>query len=149
VINESEFDLEKIRNYQVYSKNLDNNTGRGLLLYINKQLQSSAVKMNTTFEEVLTVEIQLRNRDSLLVALVYRSESGTPENNTELNNFLQSITKVKYSHLLLLGDFNYPSIQWQDLTTPRSAPVKESTFLEAFMASYLTHHVTTLLRRIV
>jgi endonuclease/exonuclease/phosphatase family metal-dependent hydrolase len=139
---EGEYMLEKQPNYNVYSKNVDGEAGRGLLLYVNKNLKCSEAKIDSHFEEFLAVEIQLNGNDTLLVVLVYRSDAGTAENNNQLNTLLTQLARTKNTHLLILGDFNYPTINWQDMSTTGSPSSKEAHFIEAFMASYLTQHVT-------
>ena len=48
---------------------------RGLLLYINKELNRNEVQMESNFEENLFVQIKLNNNDKLLIDIIYRSPS--------------------------------------------------------------------------
>ena len=50
-----------------------------------------------------------------------------------------------YSHLLILGDFNYKVIQWDELAAPEKSI--EECFLEATLENCLTQHVTEITRR--
>lgn len=124
----------------MFSKNIKATTGRGLLLFVDKQLDASEIKSPSHFEEILTVRIKLNKKDTLLVALVYRSESGSTENNEQLNSLFESLSGIRHTHLLIMGYFNYPHINWTNLSTPGSTS-REALFLEAVMSSYLTQHV--------
>ena len=59
--------------------------------------------------------------DELLVGCIYRSSSGTDENNEYLLKLLNEVNKAKYSHVLIMGDFNFEKINW-NLTWSTSSP---------------------------
>ena len=111
---ESEFSLEGVGDYKMYCKNIENKKGRGLILYIDSTLNSSQIEMTTHYVENIFIEIKLNGRDKLLVGLLYRSEKGSSENNDILNSLITEARKLNYPHLLLLGDFNYPTINWKN-----------------------------------
>ena len=69
--------------------------------------------INKEFKENLFVEIRLINSDLLLVGIIYRSDSGITENNDLLLETLGKIDAKKYSHALVMGDFNLPNINWK------------------------------------
>ena len=68
--------------------NVDNKKGRGIIIYVHKSLSAKIISCNTDFEESLWVEIPLLGCDKLLVGCIYRSESGTKENNDRLSTTL-------------------------------------------------------------
>ena len=137
----AEFTFEKLTNYRVYEKNIHTCTGRGLLLYVDKRLKSMAIEIDSDYSEILTVSITLGRKDKLLVALIYRSESGTVENNDKLNGTLRKLCNANHSHLLIMGDFNYPGIDWELLNARGGSGSRESIFLESIMNTYLHQHV--------
>ena len=99
----------------MYGKNIENNKGRGLLLYIKKEISSNEVEMTTEFDEKLFVHINLNNNDKLLVGLIYRSPSEKDkEKNAKLNSLIQEACSKGYTHILMMGDFNYPDIDWNN-----------------------------------
>lgn len=77
---ESEYSLGENRKYQMFSKNIDTEIGRGLLLYIDKELDASEFHPETKFEENLMVKINLNNADKLLVCLNIDSITTRPKN---------------------------------------------------------------------
>ena len=84
----SEYNME---NYVLYQHNIDNNKGRGIIIYIHELLSAKLTSFNTDFEESLWVEIPLIGYDKLLVGCMYRNESGTKENNEKLLDLLNEI----------------------------------------------------------
>ena len=129
-----------IENYEMFHKNLDNNTGRGMVLYTNNALKAEEVNLKTKFEEFISVEIDLVGDDKLLVVQIYRSDSGTKENNEKLRHLINEASSLGYTHLLIMGDFNYPKIIWQLHHAP-GVNSEESKFIECIEDNYLTQHV--------
>ena len=48
-----------------------------------------------------------------MIGCVYKSPGSSGTNNEQLNELISEVIRYKHSHLLLLGDFNYPNIDWQ------------------------------------
>jgi predicted metal-binding protein len=76
-LNPAEFSLQSGSDleYHMFTKNIDNKTGRGMLLYVHKSLPATEVKMKSDFQENLFVKVQLNKKDELLIGLIYCSES--------------------------------------------------------------------------
>ena len=143
---EKQFPQEySIENYEMFHKNLNNNTGRGMALYINKALKADEVDLNTKFEEFISVEVPLVNDDKLLIAQIYRSDGGTEENNEFLIDIISEACCLQYSHLLIMGDFNYPKIDWQLHYAP-CGNSEENNFIACIEDNYLVQHLDELTR---
>ena len=120
----------------MYYENIVENEGRGLILYTHKSLNVTEVKMNTEFKENLFVEIHLKNREKLLVGLIYRSPSDKlPEENKKLRELINEAANLNHSSYILMGDFNYPSIDW-NLLTAKNINSEEQKFLECLQDNY-------------
>ncbi len=140
--NESEFKINDIGEFDIFSENLDKDIGRGMLLYIHKHLEAKEVKMKTEFEESVFAKIRLNNNDNLLVGLIYRSDSGTAENNRKLRTLISEASSLGHSHILLMGDFNYPDINWNNWSTKGdNTESEEFLLLENLRDNYLFQHV--------
>ncbi|XP_063427535.1 uncharacterized protein LOC134711037 [Mytilus trossulus] len=128
----------------MFGKNLDVDIGRGLLLYIDKQLDASQVHMNTEFQENLFIKINLNQSDQLLLGLIYRSPSNRSQEYTkQLNLLTTEACKKGYSHILIMGDYNYPEINWDSWNSPGdSTESNEYRFLENLQENFLFQHVT-------
>ncbi len=139
---ESELKVDDIGEYDIFSRNLDKDIGRGMLLYVHKHLEAKEVKMKTNFEESVFVKIKLNNNDNLLVGLIYRSDSGSADNNRNLRRLISEASNLGHSHTLLMGDFNYPDINWNNWSTKGdSTESEEYLLLENFRDNFLFQHV--------
>ena len=102
----------------------------------DKRLGAKEVTVDQDFNENLFVEIKLNNTDRLLVGIFYRSDSGTVENNEILIITLNKITEMQYSHVLIMGDFNLPRINWE-LPHFGNYGTLELKFLDCIQNNYL------------
>ena len=87
--------------------------------------------------------VSLSNKQALLLGLVYRSPSSVETNNSKLLEALQIIFQ-QYGHtqLLLIGDFNFPDINWVDTHCFSSPTSLSAKFLEVMQDSFLTQEPT-------
>ena len=48
-LNPAEFNLEWMNQYVMFHANIDNNEGRGLILYVHNSIHAEEVKLETTY----------------------------------------------------------------------------------------------------
>ena len=145
-LHEYEFD-----NYKVVSHtNMDAEVGRGIIILAHSSIQHLIINVNKSmnqanFDEACIIEIRLYGNDILAFACIYRSptKNGTStENNNKLNMFTNDISSTKkYSHKCYVGDFNFPTINWENWTTKHLEESKEEKFLETLRDSFLHQNV--------
>lgn len=82
----------------------------------------------------------MNNADTLLIGIIYRSESGSNSNNENLIELINEISENQYSHLLLLGDLIYPRINWDSWHVPGDDS-RESRFVKWLQDNFLFQHV--------
>ena len=140
----AEFAIDHIGEYDSpFHKNITTKTGRGILLYTHKSLQAKEVEMKTNYEEAIFVELKLNQRDKLLIGCFYRSDSGTEENNSNLRKMISEACSMSYTHLLFMGDFNYPDINWANWTSKSdNIDSQEFKFIECIRDNFLIQHVS-------
>jgi hypothetical protein len=103
--------------------------GRGVSLYITKELKPSACDaMTNNFNEAVFVECHPQNGRNLLVGLIYRSPNSSPENTEKLNSLLKQASETAKGDLILLGDYNFPEIDWSQEISNASATTQQRTF---------------------
>ena len=82
----------------------------------------------------------------MVFGCLYRSPTRSEcsiENNKQLNSLIKSISlNKKYSHRCLVGDFNFPTVNWRNWTLPHIEESKEERFLDTLRDSFLYQHVT-------
>ena len=120
--------------------------GRGICLYVKSQLGPSPYEIKNTGGEVRAVQCQLDGGDNLLVALVYRSPGSTKEENAALNRVMEELAKSKSSHIVIMGDLNFPEINWKQNTCSRTEDHPASKFLKMTKDCYLIQHQKTVTR---
>ncbi|CAG2195408.1 unnamed protein product [Mytilus edulis] len=140
----AEYSLPEVGNYKMYEKNLETDEGRGLLLYIDSNLESTEVNMEAQFQENIFIKIKLNQNDKLLIGLIYRSPSNnTKEYNDKLTELISEATQKGFSHILIMGDFNYPAIDWEIWNTKGDNENSiENRFLESIQENFLFQHTT-------
>ena len=127
-------------NYDIYSKNIENSEGRGVILYISKSLKSREVKMDTNFNEAVWCEVCIKHGEKLLIGCLYRSDSGPSYNNEELNSLITEASQKSCTNLLIMGDFNYKSISWT-FSTSLKEDSDEFKFIENLRDNFLVQMV--------
>lgn len=118
------------KNFVVYRRDRSDRTGGGVLIAISDQLKSFAVSVTTDLEIIwccLTF-----NYKKIILGAAYRSPSFATGFCEGLHDSLNQIV-VQYPgvEIVLVGDFNYPNIQWlhsTPLVEPASADA--SSFLD-------------------
>ena len=121
----------KISNYDILPENISCK-GRGITIQIHKDLKAQEISFKTDFKESIWCEVKLKGQDKLVIGCIYRSESRKSDNNKMLNKLLKEANKERYSHLLIMVDFNDKDIMWnQGWSTPgQSENSEEFLFVE-------------------
>ena len=130
-----------LQGFQLFHQNVSAD-GRGIIIYIKHSIKDVIeVSPKTNFSENKIVSIKISNNQDLLVACIYRSESGTKENNDNLLKLLSEIEEMKASHKLVTGDFNYKHINWETWETPKNETSPEHRFINCIQDNYWYQHV--------
>ena len=118
--------------------------GRGIILYTHSKLKASlCTAINSDFSEHVLVECNLQGNESLLICVVYRRQDLPKENAEHLNVLLETISQYKATHKIIMGDFNYPEIEWNSETSNASKNHIASKFLKASKDALLIQHQKT------
>ena len=141
-LNEAEL---KIDGYNLYSSDLKKGRQRGCALYVNEKLNSTQLEDFNSQQDQVWVKVKTKGSDTLLIGIVYRSPGITSaENEKILNSIKYQCTKQNYSHIMLMGDLNFPCIDWKHWTTKSDDPEKQSNkFIECMRDCFLYQHVST------
>ena len=93
----------------------------GVAVYINEQLNAEELKIVSNYQESVWIKLKLKGNDELLVGCIYKSPNSDKENLSLLNKMIIEASQMKqFSHLLIMGDFNYQSKQTQLPTIGRT-----------------------------
>ena len=82
------------------------------------------------------------DRKFIRLAVVYRSPNSPEMNNDCLCQSIKELCeKDVKDYTVILGDTNFPSINWNDCSTTKDEKSKEFKFLEAVRDVFLTQHI--------
>lgn len=116
---------------------------RGILIYVHDSIDCSYVPElnNLMFNESLFCLLNLPS-ETIVLGAIYRSPSSDEINNEAL---LTTLTKAASfasdKRLILAGDFNFGTIDWENLTTPHGNDHPATKFLHATQDSFLFQFV--------
>ena len=99
---------------------VDTNDGRGggVLLLIKNSIDYVQIVPDNSRDYTNSVWIEVVNNDEKkkVIGIVYRSPHSTETNNETLYKCIQELSN---RNLIIMGDFNYPNIDWNNLHTTR------------------------------
>ena len=109
-------------------------------------LQPSQVTYHSTFKEQIWIIISLDNKENVLIGNIYCSPSSDKFISTNaLCELINHINSTKSSHLLVVGDFNYVSIDWNRGCLTREDYSKQ-LFFDTIQDCVLFQFITQLTR---
>ena len=135
-ISESEI---AIKGYELFHNLGDE--GRGVALLVKEEMNPTPNDcLNSQFSENVFVDVIQGDSTALTVGLIYRSPSSTEENNDRLCSLIRQTADKTKTNLLLVGDFNLPSIDWENETCKNNETHVSSRFLQAYTEANLYQH---------
>ena len=91
------------------------NPKRGVLLYVRKELQArECLEFNNieNCEEFTFCTFNDINNNKVLIGCFYRSPSSNWDNTLNILNLLKTREVQKYDNICIVGDFNFPTVDW-------------------------------------
>ena len=106
-----------IPGYDLFTSDLDKPNSRGVVIYIKEQFQAKVVQptTGTIFYDAIWTSIKGAENATLLLGCIYRSgtpATAIPRDVVLHEAILWSANHSGFSHKLLVGDFNHPTIEW-------------------------------------
>jgi hypothetical protein len=109
--------------------------GGGVLLYVKECFCAfEHEKLNKLKCEAIWVKLQISQQSTVTVGVCYRSQMAEDHEICELFTAIQSASS---ENAIILGDFNYPGIDWATLECESSA----QAFLDLVHSCFLHQHV--------
>ena len=126
----------RIAGYELIERKDRNDTdkgrGGGICIYAKKDVYAWNIETTTNFNQTGTIRIKCKKTD-IDIHAIYRSPNSTKTNDDELNKWIRRMR----GKFILIGDFNYPDIRWNNGT----AGAKGRQFYEAVCDRFLEQHV--------
>ena len=121
-------------------------SSRGVIIYVKDYLPANIRKILTDqeFLESVWFDIELDSQNKYPFVGIYRSPNSSTENTIHLFSLLDTVCNENYNHKVILGDFNFPGINWSLWTTSCYENQVEFQFLECvrdnFRSTYNSSH---------
>jgi len=139
-IHDAEISLD---GYKLYRLDRQGRQGGGLALYVSNRWKSClcADMMQQGFNESLWCTVST-NQGSLLVGVCYRCPTSDGINNGKLLDLLDLAADYRRcSNVMIMGDFNYPSIDFMDQSVSEGRASDASNFYDKCQDLCLFQHV--------
>ena len=130
----------QIDNYEIHSSNMSIGQGRGIVVYTNSELTVVENSLNP-FIEYISLTISTAKGESINLLTIYGSPNSTESNNEKLLELLNSIAENEPRGLLIIGDFNFPEIDWTHQLVRANSESTSNRFLNHIMKSFWTQIV--------
>jgi len=134
-ISDGEVNLEGFTLYRKDRHSVKSGKGGGVVLYISNSLVSSACEeLNKYKAEAVWCNLHVEKGSVVTVGVCYRSPTVEDD---ELEQLFTSIKQASRNHVLIMGDFNYPDINWDTMYHSNLG----SEFVELVLDNFLIQHV--------
>ena len=141
---------QNIPGYDLFTSDLHQPNSRGVVIYIKEQFQAKVVQPITgiIFYNAIWTSIKGTENATLLLCCIYRSgtpATAIPKDVALHEALLWSANHSGFSHKLLVGDFNHPTIEWTPSPyLPENIPPESptNTFVDCIRDYFLFQHIT-------
>jgi len=118
-----------------------NLSGRGLILYVKNCYGAVEYQPKDCSKDTVWCCIKISKTDSLVVGVAYRSPSSSDQQNASIEATIKTVAECDFRYFLLMGDFNFPEIDWisESADVPSNHPAER--FLTCVQDSFLCQHV--------
>ena len=121
----------------------DSRKGGGVILFVKSNIQviDCNIMIGSHFDESVWCLVRPSNSELLLLGVVYRSPSNVRDNNENLVYDLKVAAQIHAGHILVMGDFNYPQIDWGSGKVERPEDSCQALFYETIQDLFWVQHV--------
>ena len=121
----------------------EDHKGGGVLILVKEELEMvECTELNESpFEESVWCLVNLGKTKKVLIGNCYRSPNSTPQNNGHMFELLQKVRTVRANSLLIMGDFNFPSIKWEEGIVTGPSVSDAARFFDVAQDLFLYQHV--------
>ena len=120
-------------------------SGRGVCLFILKNHNPIETPKKVLYSPSVECIIKMDDQE-IRIGVAYRSPNNPQTENTKLNKFISSFFEGNQISILM-GDFNFPEIEWQNESCTKGPEHASCKFLETIQDNYIsqlilepTHH---------
>ena len=135
----------QLKNYELLWNGEAKNVKRGISFYVKAGIDAyiDTDLSDSEFSESLWVRLPLHGQANLLLGCIYRSPSTRSTDDTvKLTEVLNRAASASDTHLLIIGDFNFPRIEWKEgLGNIAGSNPNEDLFISCLNENFLIQMV--------
>ena len=105
------------KTYRVYHKwcyNIWRVCLAGVRLAREDKILIGCIYRSPNIWRVCLAGVRLAREDTILIGCIYRSPNSSDTSNEKLRQLIGKVNEANAFHILMMGDFNYPHINWVD-----------------------------------
>ena len=116
---------------------------RGIAVYVNETITNvEQESYHTNLIECVCIHVMLESAESVNIVVIYRSPSVNGQDPTrEVCDAIEHFCKSRFGGTIIMGDFNYPDIDWARNETNQGPNHFTNLFLEAVHENLLQQNV--------
>ena len=114
------------KDFQIFRKDRKHNHWGGVIIGVKSDLQCTVISELNTDCELLWVKVLTKTHKPLYVGAFYRPDKTDITSLQKLEQSLRKAAEKKNAHILLAGDFNLPSWDWENMCFKPNPTFKES-----------------------
>ena len=127
-----------VEGYDLFRKDRKTSRGGGCIIYTKKHLKITLIEDLTFNFESESVWCMCKTCDyELAIGVCYRNPSACDIEEENLHECIR-VACDRYKNIIIAGDFNHPTIKWDELHTRKEG----QNFLNLTLDCFLTQHVT-------
>lgn len=112
----------------------ENGRGGGILIYVKSSINACETTIPSNFNQHASIDIVSPNSSPISLYVIYRSPNSNATNNDEMVEILKSIRNP----VIVVGDFNYPGINWTTL----EGNADSQKVIDASLDNFWSQHVS-------
>ena len=133
-------------NFVIYRKDRTLSKGGGSILMIDANIPSKVILLpinNVHKIDAVACELSVHDGSRMGVLCIYRPPNSSILDNIQMLDIIMYFLKLELEFNIVMGDFNFPDIQWPHLAFSQQS----KCFLDFTQENFLHQHVTSATRR--
>ena len=118
-----------VKGYNVFFEGEHDNS-RGITVYVRDDLSATQMDEGLPFHEHLLLKLNTDKQDGFILGSFYRSPTSPPENDKELFTMISYLNNKYYEKMVIVGDFNFATINWTGWTASGNDKNSDELFLD-------------------
>ena len=135
ILNEYQESEHYVNGFNLYTTNFMKRGFRGIFCYVNLKFSCDIINLGIDFNEYMCIRLN-RFFEDVFFLIIYRSPNSSTENNACLLELLK-VYLSKKGLKIIIGDFNFPNIDWKFRSSYTAIKSLENKFINFINDNFL------------